>query len=232
MGDMVGTDEDMGIEPSISDRAAPFYEYRFGAGHDGEHWLTKTVGAQVRATAEIKGTVLTRYYQEAEQGSGQLANVMILLDNTDIVMIVKDLVTIGPKITATRATTPDRESTPRKDESRFTDKNGNPISTIKLVAGDLIGTTTIWSRLLAANYYPEYKRDFGTFHFSFLKYEFAQNFRLKKSLGGDLFQDEDIKPGEKLYTKRSAKGEMIDVRIPKSWFIAPCSPQSPVRCFK
>lgn len=230
IGDMVGVDEDMGIEPSFGSNAAPFYEYRFGSGHDGEHWLTKNVGAQVKATAEIKGTVLTRYYQFAEQGSAQLANVMILLDNTDIVMIIKDLVTIGPKITATRATTPDIKHTTEKDESKFTDKNGKPLSTIKLGAGDLIGTTTIWTKMIAAKYYPEYAGKFGTFHFSFIKYKFVQEYRTLKGEGTRNKTTADIANVPELTRRTVGKNAYID--IPKHWFIAPCSPESPVKCFK
>lgn len=233
IGEMVGADEDRGIEPTPGPNPRPSYAYRFGGNHDGEHWLTESANAQIKATAEIKGTVLTRYYQEAEGGGGQVANVLIHLDNTDIVMIIKDLVTLGPKTQAVRASTPDNRNT-KIDESRFTDKNGNPISKIKLVAGDLIGTTMRWKDIGAAKYYPEYNREFGTFHFGFIYYKFVQEYRRLKGIG---YRDgiatdvaTDVSELTTIYDVITKKPKMT--KLPMNWFIAPCSPESPVKCFK
>ncbi len=61
VGEMVGSEEDRGIDPSIAFGRIKD-SLRFGGTHDGEHWLTKNIGAQVRATAGIKGIALTYYY--------------------------------------------------------------------------------------------------------------------------------------------------------------------------
>jgi len=108
---------------------------------------------------------------------------MILLDNTDIVMIIKDLETLGPKTQAVSASIPNNDATKTKDESRFTDKNGRPLSNIKLNPGDLIGTTTKWKPPGAPKYYSEYNREFGTFHFGFIYYKFVQQYRTLKGEG-------------------------------------------------
>lgn len=217
MGEMVGADEDLGIDPSIAPGRAE-YSFRFGGGHDGEHWLTKTVGAQVKATAGIKGIVLTYYYQ----GDG-LWNVMILLDNTQIVLLIKDLVTLGPKIKQSPLTTKDNEKTPRKDESRFIDANKNPISKIRLNAGDLIGTTMPWKLGTASVFYSGYPAQVGTFHFALMKYEFVQNYRSKATGGGGVASDE---ARNKMTEKERQSTPALD------WYIAPLSPASPVKCFK
>lgn len=217
MGEMVGAAEDLGIDPSIMPGRAN-YSFRFGGGHDGEHWLTKTVGAQVKATQGIKGTVLTYYYQ-----GDKLWNVMILLDNTQIVLLIKDLTSLGPKIKQAPLTTRDNDKTPQKDESKFTDRAGNPTSKVKLNAGDVIGTTMAWKLGSARVFYSGYPVEVGTFHFAFLKYEFVQTYRSKATGGGGVASDE---VRDKMSPKEKASTPAL------SWYIAPLSPQSPVRCFK
>lgn len=217
MGEMVGTEEDLGIDPSIAPGRAE-YSFRFGGGHDGEHWLTKTIGAQVKATPGIKGIVLTYYYQ----GDG-LWNVMILLDNMQTVFLIKDLVTLGPKIKLAPLTTKDNDKTPRKDESKFTDANKNPTSKIRLNAGDLIGTTMPWKLGSASVFYSGYPAQVVTFHFAFIKYEFVQNYRSKATGGGGVADDE-------VRNKMTEKEKQSTPAL--NWYIAPLSPASPVRCFK
>lgn len=218
MGELVDANEDLGIDPSIALGRAD-YSFRFGGGHDGEHWLTKTIGAQVKATPGIKGTVLSYYYQ----GDG-VWNVLILLDNTQIVLIIKDLVELGAKIKLAPLTTRDNEKTPRRDESKFTDKTGNPTSQIKLNAGDVIGTTSAWNLSSAKTFYPGFPASqVGTFHFAFMKYEFVQNYRSKATGGGGVAPD-DVR--DKMSEKERQSTPALN------WYIAPLSPLSPVKCFK
>ena len=132
VGDMVSKDEDMGIDPSTSGETRIPFSIRFGSGHDGEHWLTKTIGAQVKATAGIKGTVLTYY---AQNTSFTIWNVMILLDDTRTVLLIKDLVTLGPVILKALKT---RTGT---GKLQIMDSKGNSLSKIKINAGEVIGTT-------------------------------------------------------------------------------------------
>lgn len=125
VGDMMAKDEDLGIDMSSYRQRPPFYTFRFGGAHDGEHWLTKSIGAEIRAIAGIKGIVLTYYYQ----GEG-LWSVMIWLENTKAVLLLKDLVTLGTKIKLGKIMTyPDDEKT-KKNETMFTDSQGRPISNI------------------------------------------------------------------------------------------------------
>lgn len=218
MGEMVDASEDLGIDPTIAFGRAD-YSFRFGGGHDGEHWLTKTIGAQVKATPGIKGTVLSYYYQ----GDG-VWNVLILLDNTQIVLIIKDLVKLGAKIKLAPLTTRDNDKTPRRDESKFTDKTGNPTSKIKLNAGDIIGTTSAWNLGSAKTFYPGFPASqVGTFHFAFMKYEFVQNYR-SKATGGSGVAPDDIR--DKMPEKERQSTPALN------WYIAPLNPLSPVKCFK
>lgn len=152
---------------------------------------------------------------------------MILLENTKVVILVKDLVTLGPKILTAKRSYPDNLNTKNADEAQFLDKTGNPLKIVELKNDDLIGTTMPWSKLGAKNYYPGYDRTFGTFHFAFLKYEKAQQYRnviptVTRLQGGVAF-DEDI---AKMSVSERAKA------IPISWFISVLSPESPVKCFK
>ena len=227
VGEMVAADEDMGVDPSPFFNPALArlpYSYRFGGGHDGEHWLTKTVGAQIKATPGIKGLVLTYYYQESGLG-----NTMILLDHTNIVLLIKDLVTLGPKILSAKRSYPDNAKTKSVNETMFTDKIGKPLSKSRVESDDLIGTTTVWTRLTAQSFYPGYDRTFGTFHFIFLKYNKVQEYRSKvghadKNLRGEGVADEDVLASLSEAEKKQA--------IPIDWFIPVLSPASPVRCFK
>lgn len=214
VGEMVAPEEDMGIDPSISTPRIPFSN-RFGGNHDGEHWLTKTIGAEVRATAGICGTVLTYY------GIGYgLSAVMIHLKNTNIVMLIKDLVTIGQKIKQAKPTTRDDSKT-ALNETVFTNKAGNPFKPIELVSGDLIGTTTKWEKLGAKNFYQGYGGIYGTFHFALLKLEKAQEYRSK------IGHKDESKRGEGVTVEPGDNPNAI----PLDWFIPIFSPQSPVKCF-
>lgn len=223
VGEVVSTDEDMGIDPSTYPQRIP-YSLRFGSSHDGEHWLTKTVGAQVKATAGIKGTVLTYYFQENGVG-----NVMILLGNTKIVMLIKDLVTLGLKIKQAKPSYPDNPNTKNINETIFIDKFGKPLDPVQLNAGDLIGTTMPWSKLGARNYYSGYDGTFGTFHFAFLRYERVQEYRSK--IGHKLEKEKatGIADDELIATFSEDLKKKV---IPLSWFIPALSPESPVKCFK
>lgn len=215
VGDMVAKDEDLGIHTSRVPKRSPFYTYRFGGGHDGEHWLTKTIGAEVRATAGIKGIVLTIYNQE-----GGLWTVMILLDDTNVVLLLKDFLKLGAKIQQGKIRTfPDNAATKTINESMFTDRQGKPVSNIRVEAGDLIGTTTTWEN-----------GKYGTFHFALLKYEKVQEYRTKVGAGASGVGEDDL---VKEIIKKAKMLQMIaKVPIPLSWFISALSPESPVKCFK
>ncbi len=204
------------IQISLATGRIP-YTFRFGGAHDGEHWLTKNAGAEVRATAGIKGTLLTHYNTSATE-----KGVFILLDNTKIVLVIKDLITLGPKMIKENFSNKENKSS-----SKIIDKNGNPISKTKLVNGDLIGTTMPWTNEKGAvrnQFYSAYAGyDPGTFHFAFVKYEFIQRFRSETTGVGGIAYDETWEQMEKAEQAKTA---------PLSWFVIPCSPESPVKCFK
>lgn len=134
------------------------------------------------------------------------------------------MVTLGQKVKQAPKTTPDNDKT-AKDESKFTDRSGNPTSKIKLNAGDVIGTTMQWNLSPAtAKYYPNYSNlKPGTFHFAFLKYEYVQQYRSKATGGGGVAPDE---VRDKMTPQEREKTPAL------GWYVAPCSPESPVRCFK
>lgn len=217
MGEMVDENQDLGIDPSVAPGRAA-YSFRFGGGHDGEHWLTKNIGAQVRATARIKGTILT-YYNISDVAGKTLFAVMILMENTQTVLLLKDLVTVSQKIKTAPLTTKQTVNA-----SKFTDRNGKPISKITLNPGDIIGTTLSWKLNPMTTFYSKYAgMDLGTFHFAFLKYEFAQLYRSTATGVGvatDDLRNEMVKNNEKI------------LPAALSWFIPACSPESPVKCFK
>ena len=218
IGTLVDPAEDLGIDPSRAGDHLP-YAFRFGGSHDGEHWLTKTIGAEVRATAEIKGTVLT-YYNTGEEGHA----VMILLDNTNIIMLLKDLQILGPRI---------KQSPGTGGGAGFaiTDKSGRPLSKVRVNAGDLIGTTAYWKISSARLFYSGYEQgEFGTFHFAFLKYEHAQQYRSNiSSADGVAIDDIAMQRNAENFQKTQSKKIVV---FPLSWFIPPLSPDSPVKCFK
>ncbi len=151
---------------------------------------------------------------------------MILLRNTQIVLIIKDLVTLGSKFTDNKhllLTTPDDHKTRQKDESKFVDKNGNPISKVLLKNRDIIGTTNRWETDTTKRYYSGYDGVFGTFHFAFMKKEFVQYYR-SNATGGSGVAPDDLR--NQLDPKERAKNPAL------SWYIPVLSPESPVKCFK
>lgn len=214
VGDMVGASEDLGLDPSTSGENRIPFSNRFGSGHDGEHWLTNTVGAQVKATNGIKGTVLTYYAQNA---SFTIWNMMILLDNTRIVMLIKDLTSLGQAVLKAPKTGTGT------GKLQIIDSKGNPISKVKINVGEIIGTTMSWKPDIAAKYYSSYDRTFGSFHFAFLKYEFAQQYRSKAPNADGVADDEAIATLSPEQRKTTA---LI------KWFVPVLGPESPVKCFK
>lgn len=137
--------------------------YRFGTGHDGEHILGNQDGSRVKAIAGLTGVVLTYY----SQNDGTFA-VDILLKDNKTVLVIKDLINLSLLIKSapcsTKGLVKDNNGIPK-----FIDKNGRPISKVKIGVGETIGYTRKWSG-------KENKGATGM-HFTVVKYEFIQQFR-------------------------------------------------------
>ena len=178
---------------------------RFGSGHDGSHWLTEKAGTDIVAIAGLTGTILTYYTQNSEAEGAVVYSVLILLKEVNMVFILKDLGSLGPKVNKAPKTYP--------GHTAIFKKNGSPISKITLNVGDVIGTTSKWTG---------FGNDGGLFHFTFLDAAFVQQFRNLKARGGDIYDGTpaEIKAMEK-------QGYVV---VPKSWFVDPCGSGSPLRC--
>ncbi|HMQ05501.1 MAG TPA: RHS repeat-associated core domain-containing protein [Pyrinomonadaceae bacterium] len=206
IGGMLG-ENDAGWDPAPGYGYTPEGARRFGEGHDGEHRSSRGPGADIKAIAGLTGTVLQTFVQEPKFG---LYTTMILLQKTNIVLILKDIVEPGPKILAALSTS-----------TSFTDKSGNPTSKVEIGVGDLIGKTMPWTK------------GSGTFHFAFIKMEFAQRWRNELRAANNvnhtytpaLESRTEIRKGVR-YLKDSTTGRAS----PMSWWIVPCGSASPVRC--
>ncbi len=196
IGDMVPTNANDGLETlNGSDR--------FGTGHDGSHWLTHAAGTPVSGIAGLTGTVLTYYNQYVGKDTNWA--VLILLDDKQTVLIIKDLQSLSSKIMQAPRTS--------SGNTALFNKNGSPKSKVRLEVGDKIGETQASTA---------FNKVGGMFHFGFIKAEYVQQFRDLKAKGGDVF---DGTPAQILAMQK--QGYTV---IPLNWFIAPCGNGSPARC--
>lgn len=108
----------------------------------------------------------------------------------------------------------------------FTNKSGQATNKIKINDGDVIGQTMPWNG-----------GEVGTFHFAFIKYEFAQQWRKELraaySVKGGV-PDTYTPAAEGRYEVtggvRHLKGFPHTRVSPLSWWVNPCGTSSPVRC--
>jgi RHS repeat-associated protein len=138
--------------------------YRFAVGpdgtvgHDGDHVLGASTGSTVSAINGLTGVVLTRF----DQGYGDFTT-FILIDGTDLVMVLKDLHDPGDQIRKAPVTTPAKPN--------FMNKNGTPQSKVTVKAGDFIGRTNTWTDPVTQT----------GMHFGFVRREFIQEYRINIS---------------------------------------------------
>ena len=193
---------------------------RFGSGHDGEHWLTIPEVVDIRAIQGLTGTVLTYF---AHQKDPTLYAVLIRLDRApNFVLMLKDVQNLSALVRSAPQTS--------AGSTGFTKKNGEPLSKIKLKVGDLIGQTSSWPTFDGS------QNKYGTFHFSLLRYDKAQEWRTALGQGALAGQVPDIAADSRIVTDRHGVMRLGDVpgphnrAYPQSWFVAPCGSASPVRC--
>lgn len=136
--------------------------FHFGIGHDGEHILGNQNGSRVKAIAGLTGVVLTYYSQD-----GTFA-VDILLEDSKTVLVIKDLINLSLLIKSAPCSTKGLVKH-NNGIAKFIDKNGRPISKVKIGVGETLGYTRKWSG-------NENKSATGM-HFTIVKYEFVQQFR-------------------------------------------------------
>lgn len=182
--------------PNITDMVSPNYgvgrlsngSLRFNVigngiiGHDGEHVLGDRNGSVVKAIDGLTGRVLTYY----KQGDGSFS-IYILLGDKQTVLVLKDV--HNPSATVRHAPLTTGRS------PAFLDRNGNPISRVSLHVNDQIGATGTWS--------GETNTGQVGLHFTFVKFEFIQQYRVNISKG---------------------------IGSPLEYYINPCGSSSPVRC--
>lgn len=135
--------------------------------------------------------------------------VYILLHDNRNVIVLKDLINLSPTILKAPKSTKINGIVPR-----FINKNGKPISTVKIGVEETIGFTAKWNGNINSSV--------TGLHFTIVKYQFVQQFR-------DFLGDIGI-ISAKDERDHTHKADELVINTYKNWLIVPCSSESPVRC--